>query len=304
MEGECLPGAFLGLGAVTVPGRRRAIGFVGEDGEVEKTVWCRGDWEVAWARGRGRGDVVLGGSAGLGVEDARECGRGFGRSGGRGGDGAGWERVFSVEVLGGGRVGRHRYAVSSLMDTAYWSLEYSDEVRESVEMMKGMQVDDMQKDSRLLMMAREVQNNVSLSRDLFAEGALGSAVVAMTELSFSVGCSSEGWRGIVETIVSAMVSMTSSGGVPEVSEDVARISEYKGVACGLKIAMRRREECIGELKALGDCEGVVETVRFMEGMQQDDMEKCDCSLLLIKEMQVKAREKFRFILKLTGYVVD
>ncbi|GJS66054.1 retrotransposon protein, putative, ty3-gypsy subclass [Tanacetum coccineum] len=92
--------------AVTVPGRRRAIGFVGEDGEVEKTVWCRGDWEVAWARGRGRGDVVLGGSAGLGVEDARECGRGFGRSGGRGGDGAGWERVFSVEVLGGGRVGR------------------------------------------------------------------------------------------------------------------------------------------------------------------------------------------------------
>ncbi|GJR63339.1 hypothetical protein Tco_1505501 [Tanacetum coccineum] len=113
MEGECLPGAFLGLGAVTVPGRRRAIGFVGEDGEVEKTVWCRGDWEVAWARGRGRGDVVLGGSAGLGVEDARECGRGFGRSGGRGGDGAGWERVFSVEVLGGGRLSRVKVRMQS-----------------------------------------------------------------------------------------------------------------------------------------------------------------------------------------------
>ncbi|GKD17906.1 hypothetical protein Tco_1207064, partial [Tanacetum coccineum] len=59
----------------------------------------------------------------------------------------------------------------------------------------------------------------------------------------------------------------------EVGEDVARIREYRGVACGLKIAMRRREECIGELKALGDCEGAAETVRFMEGMQQDDMEK-------------------------------
>ncbi|GJS12042.1 hypothetical protein Tco_0368838 [Tanacetum coccineum] len=90
----------------------------------------------------------------------------------------------------------------------------------------------------------------------------------------------------------------------EVSKDVARISEYRGVACVLKIAMRRREECIGELKALDDCEGVVETVRFMEGMQQDDMEKCDHSLLLMKEMEVKAHKKFRFILKLTGYVVD
>ncbi|GKB20619.1 hypothetical protein Tco_0854542 [Tanacetum coccineum] len=38
---------------------------------------------------------------------------------------------------------------------------------------------------------------------------------------------------------------------PEVGEDVARVREYRGVACGLKIAMWRREEYIGELKALG-----------------------------------------------------
>ncbi|GJX37664.1 hypothetical protein Tco_0250967 [Tanacetum coccineum] len=90
----------------------------------------------------------------------------------------------------------------------------------------------------------------------------------------------------------------------EVGEDVARVREYRGVACGLKIAMRRREEYIGELKALGGCEGVVETVRFMEGLQQDDMERYDRSLLLMKEMEVKAREKSKFILKLSGYVVD
>ncbi|GJZ41597.1 hypothetical protein Tco_0588483 [Tanacetum coccineum] len=54
-----------------------------------------------------------------------------------------------------------------------------------------------------------------------------------------------------------------------------------------------------ELKALGDCEGVIETVRFMEGLQQDDMEKRDRSLLLMREMEVKAREKSRFILKLS-----
>ncbi|GJZ46142.1 retrotransposon protein, putative, ty1-copia subclass [Tanacetum coccineum] len=41
----------------------------------------------------------------------------------------------------------------------------------------------------------------------------------------------------------------------EVGEDVARIREYKGIVFGLRIAMRRRKECIDELKALGDCEG-------------------------------------------------
>ncbi|GJX37662.1 hypothetical protein Tco_0250965 [Tanacetum coccineum] len=90
----------------------------------------------------------------------------------------------------------------------------------------------------------------------------------------------------------------------KVGEDVARVREYRGVACGLKIAMRRREEYIGELKALGGCEGVVETVRFMEGLQQDDMERYDRSLLLMKEMEVKAREKSKFILKLSGAKVQ
>nr|GEW79155.1 hypothetical protein [Tanacetum cinerariifolium] len=45
------------------------------------------------------------------------------------------------------------------------------------------------------------------------EGGVGSVVVVMAESSFFVGCTSEGWRGIVEIIVSAMVSSTSGGGV-------------------------------------------------------------------------------------------
>ncbi|GKB64919.1 hypothetical protein Tco_0921105 [Tanacetum coccineum] len=57
--------------------------------------------------------------------------------------------------------------------------------------------------------------------------------------------------------------------------------------------MRRKEECIGELKALGDCEGVAEIVRFMERMQLDDMDKCNHSLLLMREIEDKAREKSR-----------
>ncbi|GKE85688.1 hypothetical protein Tco_1559430 [Tanacetum coccineum] len=77
---------------------------------------------------------------------------------------------------------------------------------------------------------------VSVKRS-FTEGGLGSAIVATAKLSFLVGCSSEGWRGIVETIISAMVSMTSGGGVHEVGEDVARVSKYRGMAYGLKIAI-------------------------------------------------------------------
>ncbi|GKF22157.1 hypothetical protein Tco_0074479, partial [Tanacetum coccineum] len=85
--------------------------------------------------------------------------------------------------------------------------------------------------------------------------------------------------------------MLATRGVVEVGEDVARIRECRGVACGLKIVMRRREECIGKLKALGDCEGAAKTVRFMEAMQLDDMHKCNRSLLLMNEMEDKALEK-------------
>nr|GEX06195.1 hypothetical protein [Tanacetum cinerariifolium] len=154
----------------------------------------------------------------------------------------------------------------------------SDEVRKSVEMMKGMQVDDMQKTSRLLLMAEEVQNKVYEKNFLIIKASveiflqkLALVLLLLQRLNY--------------LFLLAAVQRDSG----EVSKDVARVKEYTGVACGLKIAMRRREECIRELKTLG----VVKTVRFMEGMQQDDMEKCDRSLLLMKEMEVKAREKSR-----------
>ncbi|GJT05818.1 hypothetical protein Tco_0840280 [Tanacetum coccineum] len=110
-----------------------------------------------------------------------------------------------------------------------------DRVRESVDMIKSMQPDDMQKASRLLLMAMEVQNEVSLLRDLFAELGLDSVVVAMTELSSFIGCGSEERRGMVDVIVSTTVSMTSVGGVPV-------------------------EECVPELANIRDNE-----LRFCEG---------------------------------------
>nr|GEW60691.1 hypothetical protein [Tanacetum cinerariifolium] len=78
----------------------------------------------------------------------------------------------------------------------------------------------------------------------------------------------------------------------EVGGDVTVIREYRGIECCLRISMQKREEFIGELKALGDRQGVAETVRFMKGLQADEMDR---------EVEVKAREKSRFILKLSGY---
>ncbi|GJV23151.1 hypothetical protein Tco_1375846 [Tanacetum coccineum] len=87
----------------------------------------------------------------------------------------------------------------------------------------------------------------------------------------------------------------------EVGGDVAVIREYRGIACGLRISMRKREECIEELKALGDRQGVAETVRFMEALQADEMDRCNRTLSLMREVEVKAYKKSRFILKLSGY---
>nr|GEU53271.1 hypothetical protein [Tanacetum cinerariifolium] len=101
-----------------------------------------------------------------------------------------------------------------------------DRVRESVDMIKSMQTDDMQKASRLLLMVREVKNEVSLLRDPFAKGGLDSVVDAMTEVSSFVGCGSEERRGMVDVIVSATVSMTSVGGVP-VEECVPELANIR-----------------------------------------------------------------------------
>nr|GEZ67787.1 hypothetical protein [Tanacetum cinerariifolium] len=70
--------------------------------------------------------------------------------------------------------------------------------------------------------------------------------------------------------------------------------------CGsdLEITYRRRlnklsrgEEVGEDVAMVREYRGAVKTVRFMEGLQQDDLERHDRSLLLMREMEVKAREK-------------
>ncbi|GKF24760.1 hypothetical protein Tco_0077082 [Tanacetum coccineum] len=89
----------------------------------------------------------------------------------------------------------------------------------------------------------------------------------------------------------------------EVLEDVAKVGEYRTLSRGLRDAVRKKHERIGELKALGSCEDDIETVRFLESMQLEDMKKGTRLLLMMKETQIKIGEKARFILNLRGGVV-
>nr|GEX00345.1 hypothetical protein [Tanacetum cinerariifolium] len=52
-------------------------------------------------------------------------------------------------------------------------------------------------------------------------------------------------------------------------------------------------KCIEELKALSDRQGIAESVRFMEGLQADEMDRCNRTLSFIREVEVEAREKSR-----------
>nr|GEW60690.1 hypothetical protein [Tanacetum cinerariifolium] len=71
----------------------------------------------------------------------------------------------------------------------------------------------------------------------------------------------------------------------EVGGDVTVIREYRGIECCLRISIQKREEFIGELKALGDRQGVAEIVRFIEGLQVDEMDRCNRTLSLMREVE-------------------
>ncbi|GKC68425.1 hypothetical protein Tco_1101023, partial [Tanacetum coccineum] len=186
-------------------------------------------------------------------------------------------------------------------------------------LLERLRLDNVEKAVHLRLMIKEtkvkiVEKNISIRR-LRRNGAVGVNLLLEASLKYV---------GVCGFLVSLSVGVDFCFKMPnvpnrfllvfkdrllivfneEVGGDVVVIREYRGIACGLRICMRRRKECIRELKALGDREGVAETVRFMEGLQADDMDRCNHTLALMTEVEVKAREKSRFILKLSGYEVD
>ncbi|GJT40583.1 hypothetical protein Tco_0940448 [Tanacetum coccineum] len=90
----------------------------------------------------------------------------------------------------------------------------------------------------------------------------------------------------------------------EIHKDIASLREYRSIANGLRVVVRRRRQRIDRLEALGDFSEAADIIRFWERMQLKDVEKGTRALLMMRETEDKIREKARFILNLRGVVVD
>ncbi|GJZ95869.1 hypothetical protein Tco_0668203 [Tanacetum coccineum] len=152
--------------------------------------------------------------------------------------------------------------------------------------------------------------NESVWRDLFAEAGLGSVVVPADELSFFVVCVLDLWWGIVKTIVSAMSSMMSCGGVPVKKLEMvvgARnwldmmvlycrkfADEHRDVAIRLnRLVGEMNEACqdriafVREIKSVAGVTVTVKTAMFLKEM----MNKEGSKEWQLRDLEKEARER-------------
>ncbi|GKE34581.1 hypothetical protein Tco_1453903 [Tanacetum coccineum] len=71
----------------------------------------------------------------------------------------------------------------------------------------------------------------------------------------------------------------------EIREDIARLREYRSIANGLRIVVRRRRQRIDRLEALVNYREAIDTIRFWERMQLEDVEKGTRALLMMRETE-------------------
>ncbi|GJW84712.1 hypothetical protein Tco_0157857 [Tanacetum coccineum] len=111
-------------------------------------------------------------------------------------------------------------------------------------------------------------------------------------------------NGVNRSAAQAMTNSVSGSVYQVVVDGPSSSLGEVAIACGLRVAIRRRHERIRQLEVLGNCQNVVAIVRFWERMQLDNVEKGTRSLLMMKETEAKIGEKARFILNLRGDMVD
>ncbi|GJX54836.1 hypothetical protein Tco_0283205 [Tanacetum coccineum] len=88
----------------------------------------------------------------------------------------------------------------------------------------------------------------------------------------------------------------------EIMEDRARLNVYWNVASQLTASVRRKGRYINELRRRGGPENA-ESFRFLERMRLKDMEKVTRLLLMLKETEMKMKEKGCFVSQLKDGVV-
>ncbi|GKD85635.1 hypothetical protein Tco_1356789 [Tanacetum coccineum] len=87
----------------------------------------------------------------------------------------------------------------------------------------------------------------------------------------------------------------------EIMEDRARLDVYWNLASQLTESVRRKSEYIDELKGRRSGENA-DNLRFLERMRLEDMEKGTRCLLMLKETEMKMKEKGIFVSKLKDNV--
>nr|GEW64434.1 putative reverse transcriptase domain-containing protein [Tanacetum cinerariifolium] len=77
----------------------------------------------------------------------------------------------------------------------------------------------------------------------------------------------------------------------EIRKDIARLREYRSIANGLRVVVRRRHHRIDRLEAVEDSREAADIIRFWERMQLEDVEKGTRVLLMMRETGAKIHEK-------------
>nr|GEU44824.1 hypothetical protein [Tanacetum cinerariifolium] len=75
---------------------------------------------------------------------------------------------------------------------------------------------------------------------------------------------------------------------------ITRLREYRSIANGLRVVVRRRRHRIDRLEAVGDSREAADIIRFWERMQLEDVEKGTRALLMMRVTEAKIHEKARF----------
>nr|GEU82293.1 eukaryotic translation initiation factor 3 subunit B-like [Tanacetum cinerariifolium] len=123
----------------------------------------------------------------------------------------------------------------------------------------------------------------------------GSAAHGMTN-GASGSVSKVGVNGVSRLVSKVQTDGVIANGVGGsfdlgMTNGVSRVREYRAIAAGLRITVYKRRERICRLEALRNCQEVINTIRFWERMQIEDVEKGTCTLLMMREMEAKIREK-------------
>nr|GEW22381.1 hypothetical protein [Tanacetum cinerariifolium] len=78
---------------------------------------------------------------------------------------------------------------------------------------------------------------------------------------------------VSESVHHGIGDVVMANGVREPIRRAMGLREYRSIARGLRVVVRRRRERIRQLELLGNCQDVAATIRFWEQMQLKDVEK-------------------------------